>query len=127
MLRLTRIAQMTIRLTGLALIVLGILIWTGNAALVGAHMALGLLFVLALLFLAGLGVRARAGMGMVIRTVIWAIFVLIVGMVQTQVLPGSAHIVVRVVHLIIGLVAISIGEMLGGRIKAQETAESRVT
>ena len=67
MLRMTRIAQMTVRLTGLALIVLGILIWTGNAALVGAHMALGLLFVLALLYLGGLGFRARIGRGLPIR------------------------------------------------------------
>lgn len=122
MLRLTRIAQMTIRLTGLGLLVLGILIWTGSTGLTGAHMALGLLFVLALLFLSGLGVRARVGLGMVIRTAAWAIFVLIFGMLQTQLWLGSAHIVVRVVHLIIGLLAISIGEMLGGRIKAKESA-----
>jgi hypothetical protein len=122
MLRLTRIAQMTVRLTGLLLIVLGILIWTGDSALIGVHMALGLLFVLALLFLSGLGVRARIGLGLVIRAVLWAIVVLIFGMIQTRIWPGSPHVFVRVLHLVIGLVAISVGELLGGRIRAQETA-----
>jgi hypothetical protein len=122
MLRMTRIAQMTVRLTGLLLIVLGILIWTGNAAVTGAHMALGLLFVLALLYLSVLGARARVGMGLVIRAVIWAIVVLIFGMMQTQLWPGSPHVFVRVLHLVIGLVAISIGELLAGRIRAKETA-----
>jgi hypothetical protein len=122
MLRMTRIAQMTVRLTGLALIVLGILIWTGNSSLIGAHMILGLLFVLALLCLGGLGFRARVGTGLAIRAIVWALVVLWFGMIQGQIWIGRPHIFVRVLHLVIGLVAISVGELLGVRIRAKETA-----
>jgi hypothetical protein len=101
MLRTIRVAQITIRLTGLALIILGILLWTGNTGLRQAHMGLGLLFVLALWSLAA----------------VWGLVVLWLGMVQTRVWPGSAHVYVRVLHLLVGLVAIGVGEALAARIK----------
>jgi hypothetical protein len=31
--------------------------------------------------------------------------------------PGPRHVYIRILHLIIGLVAIGVGEMLAGRIK----------
>lgn len=111
-------AQMLVRLLGVVLIVLGVLFWTGIArSLIPLHMLLGLLLVLALWVLAALGARARVGTGLVVVAVLWGIVVLVVGMVQTRLLPGAAHWVIQVLHLVIGLVAMSFAEVVAGRIK----------
>ena len=46
------------------------------------------------------------------------LLVLVVGMTQTQILPGELHWLVRVVHLGSGLVAMASAETLGLRIRA---------
>ncbi len=117
MARSLRIAQMTLRLTGLVLIILGALIWGGQGNLAQAHAALGLVFVLALWCLAALGFRARAGMALALRAVVWGFVVLLLGMLQTRMWPGPQHVYIRVLHLVVGLVAMVIGEMLGASIK----------
>lgn len=117
MLRLVRIAQLTLRMTGLLLIILGVLIWTGRTPLVPSHAALGALFVLSLWVLAILGFYSRAGMALSFRTAVWATLVLAFGVLQTRMWPGPWHVYIRVVHLFIGIVAIGVGEMLAARIK----------
>ena len=60
----TTTAQMLVRLTGLILIVLGILFWTGNAdALVPLHMLIGFVLVFSLWALAIIGAGAGVGAG----------------------------------------------------------------
>jgi hypothetical protein len=118
MLRITRIAQLTVRLCGVALIVLGVLIWTGDRQFIQAHMGLGVLLVLALWVLAALGVRARVASNLVIRAVIWGAVVLAYGIYQTRIWPGRLHVYVRVLHLVVGLIAMSVGELLAARIEA---------
>ncbi len=116
--RSLRLVQLTLRITALLQIVGGAVIWSGHgAALVNAHAGVGLLFVLALWGLAALGTRARVGPGLVIRAAAWGIIVLWLGMVQTRMWPGPPHVYVRVLHLIVGLAAIGLGEALGARIR----------
>lgn len=119
----TTVAQMLIRGAGLILIVLGLLFWTGNArALVPVHMLLGIILVLALWTLAFLGVRAGVNWGLVVLAVLWGLLTAALGMVQVQLLPGNLHWIIQVLHLLIGLAAISQGEALGARIKRRQTA-----
>ncbi len=99
------------------MIILGALIWTGRSDLAQPHAALGVLFVFSLWCLAALGFRARAGRGLAFRAVVWGFVVLLFGMLQTGMWPGPRHVYIRVLHLIVGLIAIGIGEMLGARIK----------
>jgi len=122
MLRMVRIAQMTVRLTGMLQIILGALIWAGHSELKQAHTGLGMLFVLALWSLAAIGFRARAAVGLGIRATIWGIVVLWYGMIQGQLWTGDQHIYVRVLHLIVGLVAIGVAELLARRIKHSHKA-----
>jgi len=58
------------------------------------------------------------GAGLVALAVLWGIIVLALGMTQTRLMPGSAHWVIRVLHLLVGLFAIRLGEVLAQRIKA---------
>lgn len=115
----TTVAQMLVRICGGLLILLGIFFWTGHAlSLIPIHMLLGLVLVIALWVLAGIGARAGVGAGLVALAALWGIIVLALGMTQTRLMPGSAHWVIRVLHLLVGLVAIRLGEVLAQRIKA---------
>ena len=116
----TTIAQMTIRISGVILIILGILFWTGRAlGLISLHMLLGVILVLALWVLAFIAARAGVGAGMVSFAVVWGIIVLFLGVRQTQLLPGSAHWVIQVLHLLVGLAAMGLGDRLAARIKGR--------
>jgi hypothetical protein len=114
----TTIALMLLRLAGSIAIVLGLLFWTGNfLQLSPIHMLAGIVVVLSLWTLAGLAARAGVPIGLVALAIVWGLIVPILGMTQTQLLPGSAHWVIRVLHLLLGLGAMGQGEGLAARIK----------
>lgn len=115
--------QMLIRLSGVILIILGGLFWSHSALQwMGLHMILGFVLVLALWVLALLGTRARVSTGMVGVALVWGLLVVIVGVKQASLLPGPSHWVIQVVHLILGLGAMGLGEVLGARIKRSAAA-----
>lgn len=118
----TTIAQSLVRLTGLIQIVLGALFWTGYALnLVPVHMLVGSILVLSLWTLAFLATRADVSRGFVLLAVLWGLLVPVLGMTQARILPGNAHWVIQVIHLLVGLSAIGIGEGLASRIKHART------
>lgn len=109
------VAQVIVRVLGLVMIMLGLLIWTGSFdGLVPIHMLVGLAFVLSLWALAYVAGRAGVARGLVIGAVVIGALLPILGVTQQQILPGDGHIVVRVVHVALGLAAIGLGEALAG-------------
>jgi hypothetical protein len=62
---------------------------------------------------------ARAGLKMrwVLLAIGWGIVVPVFGMIHPRLLPGPAHWVVRVIHLLIGLAAMVIAAKLAGYIQ----------
>jgi hypothetical protein len=116
-----RALQMTIRLDALVLLVLGVLFWTGNAlTLIPLHMLLGLLLVLLLWAMAGLAATRKAPIGLVAGAVVWGLIVLWLGLTQTSLLPGSMHWIIEVLHLLVGIGAVGLAEMLGARVRRAE-------
>jgi hypothetical protein len=114
-----------IRITGLIQIVLGLLFWTNNAlSLVPVHMLVGLILVIALWVVAALAGRTGVSMGLVALAVIWGLIVPILGVMQTGLLPGGAHWVIEVIHLLVGLVAMGLGDRLAkmGQQRLEPTA-----
>lgn len=106
-------AQIAARLTGFVQIVLGLLVWTGHAeSLVTVHIAVGLLLSLDLLVAAGLGLRAGARPGLWMLALAWSAGMPVFGLTQAGLLPGSAHVVAQVIHLLAGLAAIGLVEAL---------------
>src|SRR5262249_7218079 len=106
------------RTIALILIVLGLLFWTGNATtLIPLHMLLGVTLVLLLWTLAILGVIARVNPGLIAMVFVWSLIVPILGVTQTQLLPGPAHWLIRLLHLLVGLVAIVLADTLAKAIK----------
>jgi hypothetical protein len=112
--------QMGIRALGVVQLVLGIIFWTGNAlGLVDLHQLIGILLVLGLWIQAALAHRAGVPGGLVAGAAVWGLLVLIVGLTQRDLLPGSAHWVIRVVHLLLGIGLLALAENLATRAKAR--------
>ncbi len=111
------IARSLISLFGIALVVLGILFWTGHAlSLLQLHMTLGGLFVISLWVLVVVGLLARGSRGSALVVFIWSLIVLALGMTQVSLLPGQYHWVIQTLHLLVGLIAMGLGHALARRI-----------
>jgi hypothetical protein len=118
--RAATIIQMLVRLTGFVQIGLGLLFWTGNAlTLIPLHMLVGLIIVLGLWTLAGLAVWAGVNRGLIALAIVWGIITPIFGVTQAQLLPGPAHWVIQLLHLVVGLIALGLADNLATRIKRQ--------
>ncbi|TME60352.1 MAG: hypothetical protein E6I59_13760 [Chloroflexi bacterium] len=111
------IAVWVLRIAVLAAIILGILFWTGNAVnLIPVHMLLGIIAVLSL-WVIGLaqGFIKGGSFGLALATFVVGLALAIVGLYQQQWLLGSSHWIIQVIHLLLGLSAIGLGEMINGR------------
>ncbi|HEY6409343.1 MAG TPA: hypothetical protein VIY29_17925 [Ktedonobacteraceae bacterium] len=111
------IAVMVLRLAVLVALIMGIIFWTGNAGnLIPIHMIIGIIVVLSL-WVIGLaqGFLKGGSFGLAAATFILGLIIAIVGLYQQSWLPGSAHWVIQVIHLLLGLSAIALGEMIYGR------------
>ena len=98
------------RVDGLVALVLGIVLWTGSAAQLKLHIATGFVMTLTLLLLGLMGFFARIKPVMPIVAIAWAVLLPYIGFAQLKLFPGSNHVVIQVVHLLIGVCAIGIAE-----------------
>jgi uncharacterized RDD family membrane protein YckC len=109
-----RIAVMAVRGLGALALVLGLVLWSGsNPALQGVHMLIGITLVLALWAVAILALRSGVRPAVPVVALAWGVLVFVFGMTQRSIMAGDGHLVVQVAHLLVGLVAIGLGEMLG--------------
>ena len=117
-------AQMLVRLCALVVIVLGVLFWTGNAplTLLPVHILAGLVLVLCLWTLAAIALRAGVPAGLAFLAFAWGLVVVALGLTQTNLLVGSVHWLIQVLHLAVGVSAIGIAEGLGVRIRSAPAA-----
>ena len=112
------IAGWVVRLTGMAQVVLGLLFWVGHALpLVGAHMLNGMVFVLGVLVLVVAAARSGLGAPLAALATGYTLVVPAFGMTHAHILPGPAHWVVEVAHLLVGLGAMILAARLGGFIR----------
>lgn len=116
---MVRITSMVLRISALIALILGILFWTGvvpvSNATQGIHMLFGILVALSLIVLGfAFGNTKGGNWGLSAGAFVLAIVMVIVGMTQTQIMPQN-HWVIQVIHLLLGLGAIGLGEMISGR------------
>lgn len=113
----TIIARALLSLFGIALVVLGILFWTGHAlSLIPVHMRIGGLFVLCLGVLAGLGLVTPGNRVFALVVLVWSLIVPALGIAQLRLLPGPDHWVIQAIHLLVGIIAMGLGHSLARRI-----------
>jgi hypothetical protein len=124
--RTVTIARGIVRLALIVQLVLGSLFWTGNAnSLVPLHQLVGIVLVLALETLVFAAARAGVDRRLLVIAGLWGILVVVLGLSQQNILVGSAHWVIEVLHLLVGLAAVGQAEALASRIQRQGAGEPR--
>lgn len=119
---LIKIGINALRLCVLLALILGILIWLNvSDSLIAFHMLLGLLAMVSL-WLIGFGIilAPKGGsLGLGIAAILVGILLPIVGLGQNSFLylTVSSHWLIQVIHLLIGLAVIGLGEAIAGRYK----------
>jgi hypothetical protein len=105
-----------VRIGVLIQLVTGIVFWTGNAdSLQLLHIVIGILVVLAL-WTMGIAQGLQGGsFGIALATFIDGFLLAFVGLFQTRWLIGSNHWIIQVIHLLLGLSAIGLAEMINRR------------
>jgi hypothetical protein len=110
---LLTLAGWTVRVAGLVVLVLGLIVWTdAYPVATPLHMLAGIVLVVGLWAVALLAARAGAATSLVAVAIGWGLLTVAFGLTQDQLLPGDAHVVVEVAHLVVGLVAIGLGEAI---------------
>ena len=114
--QLLTILRWIIRVAGVVALALGLSFWSGGGyALLGFHQALGYLVSLSLVVMALAAFRFRVAPALLITAIIWSLVVPGVGSAQLQMLPGNQHWVIQVFHLLLGIGAIGLAEVIAGR------------
>ena len=121
------VARLLLSLFGIALVILGILFWTGHAlSLLQLHMTLGGLFVVCMWVLAVVGFLGRGTRGFALLVLIWSLIVPALGVTQLSLMPGADHWVIQAVHLLVGIIAVGLGQALARRIRGRPAEQGAV-
>ena len=117
-------ARILLGVTGTAVVLLGILLWTGHGpTLIPLHMEIGAVFVLSLWLLVILGAWARVGVPILVLTAVLSLVVPVLGVRQMALLPGSLHGLVQVTHLLVGVAAVGLGQLIYRRARKAQPAK----
>ncbi len=123
-----RIASMSLRGLFALNLILGLLFWFGIAEprwLVLIHMFIGILFVAAI-WLLGLaqGLQKNGSLGLVLGTFLVGLIIAIFGMIQQGLMQPSGHWVIQIIHLLLAIAGIGIGEASAARYQRGVAAAS---
>jgi hypothetical protein len=120
-----RVLNILIRVCGGAALALGFAFWLGYLRfLTQVHIGLGLGLVLSLWALAGIAWRKTARRRLAAFASAWGLVSWVLGVTQSQILPGSLHGIVEAAHLGAGVIAIAIGGQLASAVSLRRTASS---
>ncbi len=109
----TNIALVLVRITGAIQIILGLVIWVGVAdAFIPVHIFSGVILVLSLWTLAMVAARVGVNLGLVAFAIAWGLMAIVLGLSHEQLIPGPAHWIVDVVHVLVGLAMIGLAQRL---------------
>lgn len=117
---LVNISAWVVRICGVLALILGILFWTSTApdSLIPVHMLLGILVTLALFALGySIGTVRGGSWGLGVAAFILGLIVIGFGFAQQGLVNGSYGVLVKIVHLLFGLAAIGLGEIISSRYK----------
>ena len=122
-----RVSLMVLRVAVLVALLLGILFWTNvsdSTPLMVVHGLIGIVVVLSLWVLGIAQALEGGSFGLAVATFVLGFVILLVGLFQMNWLPGSNHWIIQVIHLLLGLSAVGLGEMIGGRHKRMLAAKA---
>ena len=115
---LTNVAQILVRITGAIQILLGLAIWVGVAdVFIPVHILSGIILVVCFWILAIMAARVGANLGFVVFAFVWGLLAAVLGLIHEGLIPGQAHWIIQVIHLVVGLALLGMAERLGRQIK----------
>ena len=118
------VTQALIGLAGLVLIALGLGFWVGHGLnLVPLHEQLGIFIVLLLWVVAGIGFAYGVNRVRLAIAVVWGLVVIGFGFSQIGILVGDLHWIVRVLHLLVGLVALWLASNIAKQVSTASMAK----
>ena len=117
-----RVALIALLGCGGLLLVLGLIIWAGGWEVVGLHKLLGYVLILSLWTICVIAARVGVSAGTVAFAAAWGVLVLVVGLAQEELMPGSWHWTIQVMHVVISMGAIWWGRRLVGSIRQIRSA-----
>jgi hypothetical protein len=118
-----KILQWIVRIAGVAALLIGMSFWGGRAlAPVTVHMSLGGLVCLSLAIIAIMALTHRVRVPAALLALLWAIATVAVGTVQDWWVGAGSHVLIEAVHLVLGVGAIGLAEMLGAALKRRSLA-----
>lgn len=120
-----RLFLLTLRAGGSLAVLLGILFWLGYGyGLIPLHIALGVLVTFSL-WGAGIlvGIEKGGSVRLMVGALVLSLVVMLFGLNQTMLLPGSLHWMVQAVHLLLGVAAVALGIPIERRCKAAKAAQ----
>jgi hypothetical protein len=124
-----QIASILLRICGTLALILGLLFWVGiGLNLIAVHMLLGLLVVLLLWIVGGGQAFSKNGNWMLaIGALALGALVIVFGLRQSALLVGPFHWVIQVIHLLLGVLAVGIGQISVARYRkrAADVAANR--
>jgi hypothetical protein len=106
---------------GASLLILGVAIWLGNYGLAGIHRWMGIALVVLLWGVAALAVRAGVGIGPIAFAFAWGAITLVFGLVQRQILAGEWHWTIQVLHVLVSMGVIGVGQNLVARARRPDS------
>ena len=120
------VLQMVIRIAGLIQLVLGVIVWTGTAdALIMIHALIGSIFTIALFTVTYQAYRADVLPWLVILTAVWALVLPVWGLAQEKIFPESYFWIAQILHVLCGIGAIGLAEMLSAQMRKKSAAAVR--
>lgn len=118
-----KVLQYAVRLLALLQVALGFQFWSGRSfVLLPVHVRMGEMLIALLWIVAGIGLRAGVT-GLAISAIVYGFLAFAFAMNMGKMLPGGAHEVIRVLHLLIGLGAVGLAEILAARIKREHEVQ----
>lgn len=111
---------MTFRLLWLVNLLTGALYYFKVNVPLSAHMYVGFAIALVMLVIGALGLRAAAGLAVV--AMLWAVSLPVIGILQLKHLNAPDLPYIQITHVLLGLGAIAIVEILGKRIRLSRMA-----
>jgi hypothetical protein len=108
-----------VRVAGVVQILLGLSIWIGpGMRYISLHIQAGFLIVVGLWILAILALIARGRPALAVFALVWGLALPAFGMAQAAILVGPLHWIIRVIHLLMGLIALGTADALAKHVLA---------
>ena len=110
-----RILTWIARITGVGALLLGLTFWIIGINIVAIHMLFGLTLTLSLLIVSMIMVRTGGMRVLGVAGIIYALIVPLFGVTQAGLLTGDLHWLIRVAHMLVGLGALTLIQIISTR------------